>query len=97
MSKKLAALIGGLTTAAAGAAIAIVTYCAPEKHGGNQCFNLCCRRRSYYNSRSVLWKYYCCKEISGWCRSLGGLWWKGTCGLRLYFCRRGFYDFNSIY
>lgn len=33
MSKKLAALIGGLTTAAAGAAIAIVTYCGPENMG----------------------------------------------------------------
>lgn len=33
MSKKLAALIGGLTTAAAGAAIAIVTYFAPENMG----------------------------------------------------------------
>ena len=33
MSKKLAALIGGLTTAAAGAAIAIVTYITPENMG----------------------------------------------------------------
>lgn len=33
MSKKLYALIGGLTTAVSGAAVAVVTYCAPENVG----------------------------------------------------------------
>lgn len=33
MSKKLYGLVGGLTTAAAGAAVAIVTYIAPENVG----------------------------------------------------------------